>query len=289
MSAAEDEDPVETVGADGSHPAFGVGVRVWRLDGRADYLDALGAEDLVEGVAELLVAVVDEESEGLVISEFHDQVARLLGDPASVRTRGTGDVLDSSRRQRDEEEDVEPLQELCLDGEEVAGERARRLLAQECSPRWACSLGRRRQTGADQHLAYRGRRDGDAETLELADDAAVPPVGVLARESKDQGAQRRLERRPPAALVRICPASCDKLAMPAQQRLRLHRKARPRRRGSERLSAARSARSARVICGRRVCRRRIASSCRRTRISSSFERRERASSGTSANRFRTTR
>src|SRR5918996_2100889 len=197
MLAAEDEDPVETVGADGSHPAFGVGVRVWRLDGRADHLDDLGAEDLVEGVAELLVAIVDEESEGLVISEFHDQVARLLGDPASVRTRGTGDVLDSSRRQRDEEEDVEPLQELCLDGEEVAGERARRLLAQECSPRWACSLGRRRQTGADQHLAYRGRRDGDAETLELADDAAVPPVAVLARESKDQGAQRPLERRPP--------------------------------------------------------------------------------------------
>ena len=32
----------------------------------------------------------------------------------------------------------------------------------------------------------------------------------------------------PGALVRICPASCDKLAMPAQQRLRLHRKARPR-------------------------------------------------------------
>ena len=126
------------------HPAFGVGVRVWRLDGRADHLDALGAEDLVEGVAELLVAVVDEESEGLVISEFHDQVARLLGDPASVRTRGAGDVLDSSRRQRDEEEDVEPLQERCLDGEEVAGERARRLLAQECSSRWACSLGRRR-------------------------------------------------------------------------------------------------------------------------------------------------
>src|SRR5918996_83603 len=192
------------------HPAFGVGVRVWRLDGRADYLDALGAEDLVEGVAELLVAVVDEESEGLVISEFHDQVARSLGDPASVRTRGTGDVLDSSRRQRDEEEDVEPLQERCLDGEEVAGERARRLLAQECSPRWACSLGRRRQTGADQQLAHGGRRDGDAETLELADDAAVTPVGVLARAVKEQGAQRPLERRPPAALVRICPASCDK-------------------------------------------------------------------------------
>jgi hypothetical protein len=60
-------------------------------------------------------------------------------------------------------------------------------------------------------------------------------------------------------------------------------------RGTERLSDASSARSARVSFGRAVCRRRIASSCRRTRISSSFERRGRPSSHTSANRLRTTR
>jgi hypothetical protein len=59
-------------------------------------------------------------------------------------------------------------------------------------------------------------------------------------------------------------------------------------RGSERLSAASSARSARVSVGR-ACRRRTASSWRRTRISNSFERRGRASNHTSANRFRTTR
>jgi TfoX N-terminal domain len=60
-------------------------------------------------------------------------------------------------------------------------------------------------------------------------------------------------------------------------------------RGSEQLSDANSVRSARVSFGRDVCRRRIASSCRRTRISSSFERRGRPSSHTSANRLRTTR
>jgi hypothetical protein len=60
-------------------------------------------------------------------------------------------------------------------------------------------------------------------------------------------------------------------------------------RASERLSDASSARSARVSFGREVCRRRIASSCRRTRTSTSFERRGRPSSQTSANRFRTTR
>jgi hypothetical protein len=60
-------------------------------------------------------------------------------------------------------------------------------------------------------------------------------------------------------------------------------------RANERLSTVNSVRSARVSFGREVCRRRIAISCRRTRISSSFERRDRPSSHTSANRFRTTR
>ena len=83
MSATDDEDPIEALGADGPHPAFGVGVRVWRLERRADHLDPLGAEDLVEGVAELLVAIVNEESEGLVLSAFHEEVARLLRHPGS--------------------------------------------------------------------------------------------------------------------------------------------------------------------------------------------------------------
>ena len=68
MSSAEDQDPVEAVGADRADPAFGVGVRVRRLDRCADHLDGLGAEDLVEGVAELGVAVVDQEPEGLLLS-----------------------------------------------------------------------------------------------------------------------------------------------------------------------------------------------------------------------------
>ncbi len=45
----------------------------------------LGAKDLIEGVAELRVAIMDEEPERLLIVELHDEIARLLGDPASVR------------------------------------------------------------------------------------------------------------------------------------------------------------------------------------------------------------
>src|SRR5215211_3565568 len=80
MAATEDEDPVETISADSADPAFGVGVRVRCLDRRADHRDALSPEDLVEGVAELRVAVVGEKPERLLVAEPHDQVARLLGD-----------------------------------------------------------------------------------------------------------------------------------------------------------------------------------------------------------------
>jgi hypothetical protein len=45
VAAAEDEEPVEAVGANRPHPAFGVGVRVRRLDRRPNHLDALGAEN----------------------------------------------------------------------------------------------------------------------------------------------------------------------------------------------------------------------------------------------------
>jgi len=84
-AAAEDEDSVETISAQRADPALGISVRVRRLDRGADHPDALSAEDLVEGVAELRVAVVDENPERRLLAEPHDQVARLLGDPAAVR------------------------------------------------------------------------------------------------------------------------------------------------------------------------------------------------------------
>src|SRR5947208_4097032 len=109
VAAPEDEDPVKAVGANGADPPLGEGVRVRGLNWRADDLEAVGAEDLIEGVAELRVAIMDEEPEGVLVAELHGEVARLLGDPASVRVRAAGDVLNPPRRERDEEEHVDPL------------------------------------------------------------------------------------------------------------------------------------------------------------------------------------
>ena len=61
LTAAEGQDPVEALVADSANPALGVRVGVRCLDWGADDGDALGAENLVEGGAELVVTVVDEE------------------------------------------------------------------------------------------------------------------------------------------------------------------------------------------------------------------------------------
>ena len=73
------------------------------------------------------------------------------------------------------------------------------------------------------------------------------------------------KRRPSRPTVWIAPAARDQLAMPAHQRFGLDGEARPRRPQSGRVSAANSARSARVSLARPVCRRKIASSCRNSR------------------------
>ena len=44
LAAAEDEDPVEAVGAGGVDAELGEGVCIWRLDRGADHFDALGRE-----------------------------------------------------------------------------------------------------------------------------------------------------------------------------------------------------------------------------------------------------
>ena len=69
LSAACDQKPVEAVAADGADPALGERVRVRRPERCADDLDALASEDVVEGAAELAVAVVVRNRAGVARSE----------------------------------------------------------------------------------------------------------------------------------------------------------------------------------------------------------------------------
>jgi hypothetical protein len=66
---------------------LGIGVCLWRFDRRVDCLDAFGAEHLIEGGAELAVAVVNEEARPLE-NAGKGEVARLLHDPGARRVGG---------------------------------------------------------------------------------------------------------------------------------------------------------------------------------------------------------
>ena len=77
-----DDCAVEELAAEGSYPAFGERVRDWRPDWGLEDLEALGAEDFVEGVDELAASISNEcsvslESVGMSEEEF----AGCLGGP----------------------------------------------------------------------------------------------------------------------------------------------------------------------------------------------------------------
>ena len=110
VAAADDQEPIEALTADGSDPALGVRSRLGCPYRRFDHADAFGVKDLVEVAGEFAVAVTDEEpwAEILVV-ELHQQVACLLGHPAAVRVGGDPGQLDAAGRQLDEEQDVETL------------------------------------------------------------------------------------------------------------------------------------------------------------------------------------
>jgi hypothetical protein len=119
--------------------------------------------------------------------EGHQQVARLLGDPGAGRVRRAGDELDSTALKRDEEKHVDPLQPGSFDGEEITGERRRRVLAQKVSPSELVSPRRGRQTMTGEDRPRRSRRNGDAKAPQLADDPPITPTPLTLSGSSPEG------------------------------------------------------------------------------------------------------
>src|SRR4029450_11669859 len=127
------EEPVETLVADGADESLRVCVGLRRSHRRVDHVDAFAADQLVQGGGELAVAIVDQETRPLE-NVGEAEVARLLQDPGSGWGRGATGKMDTPAGRVDEEEPVEAAQRDRLDGEEVAGEQARRLAAQKGRP-----------------------------------------------------------------------------------------------------------------------------------------------------------
>src|SRR5262249_35904895 len=126
MAAAEDEEPVKTLSADAANPALGVRPRLRRPHRCPDHADPFGAEDLVELAGQLAVSIRDEEpGADILVVEPHQEVARLLGHPPPFWIRRDTCQPDTASGKLNEEQDVGPLQEQGVDGEEVALKDAR--------------------------------------------------------------------------------------------------------------------------------------------------------------------
>jgi hypothetical protein len=85
--AVDDQDPVEALAAESANPTLGVRIRVRSSDRRPDDPHALAVEDLVEGAAELTVAVVKQKAEGAGYenSVLRDEMRNLQARP-NLRT-----------------------------------------------------------------------------------------------------------------------------------------------------------------------------------------------------------
>src|SRR6266511_3444393 len=209
VASVEDQDAVEAVATERPDPTLGVSVRVRRPNRRADDPHALAAKHRVEVEAELAVAVMEQEPERLFrVAELHHQVAGLLLDPAAL--------------ERHEEQHIDPCQRDCLDGQEVACEHRRCLLAQEPPPAQTVSHWGGRQPVPDQDRPHRAWRDRNAKAEQLTDDPLVPPARVLPREPDDELLDFVAYRRASDPTARIRPAARDQPLVPTQQRPRTH-------------------------------------------------------------------
>src|SRR6266508_1437259 len=84
VTAADDQQPVKALGADGPHPPIRNGVGVGRLHSCDQQLGALRAEHVVEPAAELRVTIAKQEPQASVcVLQAQQEVAGLLGDPGA--------------------------------------------------------------------------------------------------------------------------------------------------------------------------------------------------------------
>jgi hypothetical protein len=91
MPAPDDEQPVQALGTDSTHPALRVGIRIRRLQRCQQYLGSFCAEHAVEGAAGLRIPVAEQEGhpspallqcqhqvEGLLVTQAPSGVAVTL-------------------------------------------------------------------------------------------------------------------------------------------------------------------------------------------------------------------
>jgi hypothetical protein len=133
---------------------------------------------VIESATEFAIAVVKQKPEALLpVGGEHQQVSRLLCDPAPIWMACARDELDPTTLERDEEQDVDAVQPDRFDRQEVASEQRRCLLAPEHSPAQPVSFGCR------WHVTRRDAQIGRGH-------GCPRRGGELGRRKEDEGSRR---------------------------------------------------------------------------------------------------
>src|ERR1019366_6220593 len=171
---------VEAVLSGGADEALREGVRSWRANGREDDLDADRREHGVEAGRELRISIADEETHlASGLFELRCEIASDLGHPQTVGVGGHAEQVDDAPFELDDEQHVITAEQNGVDREEISGQEAFGLGAEELAPAGPNSPGRGSKAVTAEDTGDAGFRDIDAKLSKFPDDAEVAPAGVL--------------------------------------------------------------------------------------------------------------
>jgi len=174
------------------------------------------------------------------VAEVHQEVSGCLRGPCGVRLPGDAGQMNTAGAVLDDDQRVETTEQHGVHVDEVGGEDAAGLGCQELLSARAGAAGRGIDPGVAQDLPDRRCRDWVAEPDQLALHPAVPPSGVLCRDTDHELADRGCRGRPPGtATMSVVPLAFGQPPVPGEQRRRITANTSPhRRRGTSRDRAA---------------------------------------------------
>jgi hypothetical protein len=126
VTTADDQQPVQALGADGTDPPLRIGVGVRGLDRRDE---DPGTEHVVEPATEPRVAVAEHKAQPQSPSAIaRNKLRACWGDPSTIGVGRHAAQVDPAAVEFDEALHLQPPQPDGVDREEVAGQDAGRLV-----------------------------------------------------------------------------------------------------------------------------------------------------------------
>ncbi len=165
MTFVQDEEVVETLLTNRTHPAFGKRIGIRGSDGGTDDFDLLCSKHLIEGSRKFGIVIMKEiANRWLSVFECPAELAGLLRDPSGGGMCGTTDHMDAASSQLNEEENIDSLQPESFNGEEIAGEYLVLIVTEKSAPgAFRLTPGHGRHTVLLEQIPNGGATNGVAE------------------------------------------------------------------------------------------------------------------------------